>query len=215
MTVITEVTKTGKLSFIAKCIECKRMYSKANIYDAKKSRIGNLCTPCTRLLIDMKEITQANLNKAFTYCPLTGELRHAVNTLRGTKGELATTKHSQGYLSVSIGGAQYLAHRLIYLLVTGVMPNEIDHINHTRDCNIWSNLREVTRTENNKNTSISSNNTTGVTGVSFHKPTRKFRAYMTINYKPIHIGLFDTLDDAQAARKEYETTHNFHPNHGK
>lgn len=51
----------------------------------------------------MSEITQENLNRVFIYDKASGELRHKHTTISGKKGELATFKHSRGYLSVAIG----------------------------------------------------------------------------------------------------------------
>lgn len=47
-------------------------------------------------------------------------------------------------------------------------------------------------------------NTSGVTGVSKTANGRKWRAYITINKKRIHLGTFDSLEDAAKARKEAE-----------
>ena len=54
------------------------------------------------------------------------------------------------------------------------------------------------------NTRIRSNNTSGVTGVSKHKQTNKWRAYIEYNQKYIHLGLFNTKEEAIKARKEAE-----------
>lgn len=47
------------------------------------------------------------------------------------------------------------------------------------------------------------NNTAGVTGVSFAKGG-KYRAYIYVNRKQIHLGVFDTLEDASKARRAAE-----------
>lgn len=50
---------------------------------------------------------------------------------------------------------------------------------------------------------INRNNSTGVPGVSVFRNGR-YRAYINIGSKQIHLGFFDRLDDAKAARKEAE-----------
>lgn len=50
---------------------------------------------------------------------------------------------------------------------------------------------------------INSNNSTGVPGVSVFR-NGQYRAYISIGKKQIHLGFFDKLDDAKAARKAAE-----------
>lgn len=80
---------------------------------------------------------------------------------------------------------------------------EIDRIDVTKGYS-KENCRWVTHCENNFNKNIQSNNSTGKTGVSFHKPTGKYRAYITVEKKPIHLGLFDSVEEATKRRREAE-----------
>lgn len=50
---------------------------------------------------------------------------------------------------------------------------------------------------------INSNNSTGVPGVSVFRNGR-YRAYISVGRKQIHLGFFDNLDDAKAAREAAE-----------
>jgi len=77
----------------------------------------------------------------------------------------------------------------------------IDHIDNDKTNNNISNLRFATHIENGRNSSISKKNTSGVKGVCFDKPRQKWRARIGINNKLIHIGYFDTLEDAKTARQ--------------
>lgn len=96
--------------------------------------------------------------------------------------------------------------------MTGKWPTEqIDHKNHNGEDNRWENLREATHTQNMRNRITSKNSTTGVCGVNqclsySRSPTGqpKFRAVIRINYKNKHLGFFNTLDEAAAARKAAE-----------
>jgi hypothetical protein len=209
------VVKTGKFSAICKCSRCEDTYSTKNIYGAMKSPVGDLCGPCKNVIIDMTQPTQSQLLAVFEYDEATGSLKHKHTTLSGKQGELATFAHSLGYLSVCIGKKQYLAHRVIYLMQTGLRPKHIDHINHVKWDNSWKNLRSVEQEDNNRNMPRQTNTKTGVVGVSLHKPTGKYRAYITVQGKAKHLGLFESVAAAQAAREIASTHHGYHSNHGK
>lgn len=163
----------------------------------------------------MGDITQTKLLEAFNYNKETGELSHKHDSSNGLSGEIATSFQSGGYLTVRINSIDYLAHRIIFFMVIGKWPIQIDHINHARDDNRWVNMREVTNRENHLNESIQSNTSTGITGVSLHKPTGKYRAYIMVNLKHIHLGLFDTVQQAAEARLAANIQYGFHKNHGK
>ena len=47
-------------------------------------------------------------------------------------------------------------------------------------------------------------NKTGVKGVCFNKAEGKFRAYINVNGRRYHLGVFLEFEDAVAARKEAE-----------
>ena len=215
MVQLAVIKKTGKFSFIGECVRCNNQYTSQCIYSAKKSYVGNLCNPCKYFISKMVSISQQKLKYAFKYDPLTGVITHRHDFHSRLKGALATHDHSGGYLSLSIGGKALLAHRVIFMYMTGELPNEVDHVNHIRNDNRWSNLRAVVRTDNNRNTCVSLNNTTGVTGVSYHKPTGKFRAYISQHGKAIHLGLFTTLEEAATVREKANLQYGYHPNHGK
>jgi hypothetical protein len=48
------------------------------------------------------------------------------------------------------------------------------------------------------------NNTSGVTGVDFHKETKKWRSMIAVNGKRFHIGYFNDFDEAVLARVTVE-----------
>lgn len=76
----------------------------------------------------------------------------------------------------------------------------IDHINHNTFDNRRCNLRIATPSQNNMNSKIRSQNSSGVTGVDYMKSVNKWRARI----KKIHLGTFDNFEDAIKARKEAE-----------
>jgi hypothetical protein len=80
----------------------------------------------------------------------------------------------------------------------------VDHIDRNRFNNRYDNLRWVTRTENNQNKSMQSNNKSGIVGVSLYRRTNKWRASISVNKVSKHLGCFVTKEDAIRARQEAE-----------
>lgn len=108
-------------------------------------------------------------------------------------------------------------HRVVILMCYGFYGEglDVDHINHVRDDNRLVNLRFVTQGENLKNQSVSSKNTSGVTGVYFSKAKKKYIAQIKVNREAVYLGIFDTLEDAAEARRQADRKYKFNNNHGK
>jgi hypothetical protein len=78
-------------------------------------------------------------------------------------------------------------------------PAEIDHVNaHALD-NRWANLRSATRTQNNRNTRIRKNNTSGYKGASWDARRQTWVAQITANRRNHRLGDFSTAEAAHAA----------------
>lgn len=75
-----------------------------------------------------------------------------------------------------------------------------DHINRNPLDNRKSNLRKATSLENMKNQSRHKNNTSGVSGVGWHKGIEKWCARIGVDNKMINLGCFNNKDDAIKAR---------------
>lgn len=80
----------------------------------------------------------------------------------------------------------------------------VDHIKHNTYDNRKKYLRIGTISDNNVNRTRARNNTSGVTGVCFHKGTQKWTAYIRKDGKRIYLGVFSNFDDAVKARKQAE-----------
>lgn len=80
----------------------------------------------------------------------------------------------------------------------------IDHINHNTLDNRRCNLRFVTCSQNNMNKRKYSNNSSGFPGVNWSKSAKKWRSYIQSKGKQVHLGNFDSKDDAIKARKDAE-----------
>jgi HNH endonuclease/AP2 domain len=106
-----------------------------------------------------------------------------------------------GYNCISIMGRWYKTHRLIFLLHYKRLPEVVDHRDRNKLNNKIENLRECTKSENERNRVKYSNNTSGYKGVWFHNQRQKWCAEITVNSKSIKLGLFDT---PELASKAYE-----------
>lgn len=132
-------------------------------------------------------------------------------------GDIAGSVTNFGYRDVHYNGKHYLAHRIIWEMHNGPIPEvaEIDHVNHNRLDNRIENLRMVSHSENQKNQKANRMNTSGVTGVHWCKSRCKWVARITVDGKHINLGGFDSKDSAVSARKTAEKRFGFHGNHGK
>lgn len=77
---------------------------------------------------------------------------------------------------------------------------EIDHINLDTFDNRRCNIRYCTHQQNQMNQPLQKNNTSGVSGVSYYPPRHKFRARIKVSQHEIHLGYYDTFEDAVKAR---------------
>jgi len=165
-------------------------------------------------------LTAARAREVLKYIPKTGELTWRVS--RGSRSANASagcigynTKRERQQRVVRIDTVLFLTSRVIWLMVTGSWPaHQIDHEDQNPLNEAWENLRDVTNQDNNRNTSLQKNNTSGVMGVYWCKSRKKWCADIKVNRKKIHIGYFKEFDDAATARKAAEIKYGFHPNHG-
>lgn len=128
---------------------------------------------------------------------------------------IAGTIDYQGYRRIGLLGRIHQAHRMAWAIMTGSFPDaEIDHIDHDRNNNKWNNLRAVTGGENQRNQTIYKNNTSGVTGVCWHKQSKKWQAQVQTN-TGIFAKRFQSFNDATQAVLKARKSFNFHENHGK
>lgn len=119
--------------------------------------------------------------------------------------DLSGPKLTKSYRRVNLGGTHFYVHRVIWVWVAGVQPeNEIDHIDGNGLNNKWENLRSVSRLQNAKNRRINTNNTSGTAGITYRKDSDRWRARIAVDGKVIFLGSYDDKQDAINARKEAE-----------
>lgn len=156
-------------------------------------------------------ITQEELRLVLKYDPKTGDfIRLISNSPNSVTGEVIGCLTVDGYKVIMIDNISYRAHRLAFLYMDGYLPeNDVDHINRDRCDNRWSNLRHVSRSCNCRNSSIRSDNSSGVKGVSWYPSLEKWRVKFKIEKKHIHGGYFINKDNAVKARWEMEKKYNY------
>lgn len=103
--------------------------------------------------------------------------------------------------TTSINNRAVPMHRLIYKHFIGPVPkgNVIDHINRNRLDNRIENLRLATASQNRMNSTKKRNSKNKYKGVAQDKGSRKWKAYIGYNKKQIHIGMFETEEEAYQA----------------
>lgn len=129
------------------------------------------------------------LRRILSYDPSTGVFRWLVKIPpRAIPGQIAGYDNGSGYIKISIRGKRYYAHRLAFIWMAGDNPIEVDHINHCRSDNRWMNLRASNRSENGAN-------------VAGRKGIRRRYGRWQARYSNIHLGTFDSEEEAASARR--------------
>ena len=149
------------------------------------------------------KISHEHLKAILNYDPETGIFTWRVNAGRWGRIPPGTVtgnvSKGHGYTQINILGKVFRAHILAWVYMTGEYPkDEIDHINRIKHDNRFSNLRESTPKENTKNKSKYSNNTSGFTGVSWHKRKGQWQVRIGADGVRKNLGYFDTREAAAA-----------------
>jgi hypothetical protein len=122
-----------------------------------------------------------------------------------------------GYRSVSVNGKRTQAHRVVYEMHHGPIPEGlfIDHINVDGLDNRIENLRLATRTENNQNLKLFATNTSGVKNVYWNKAAGKWQVSLRAAGRRMYFGIYDDLELAElVAHEAREKYHGDFANHG-
>jgi hypothetical protein len=174
-------------------------------------------------------ISIERLRQLIVYAPDTGELvwlprpREMFGSDKGWLSWNARYANKPALFATQCGGYDggtilkkgYMAHRVAFALFHGRWPNgEVDHINGDRADNRVENLREVSHARNSRNVAMSCKNTSGVTGVYWHKEISKWVAEIKVNRRKIYLGAFSDIEEAKAARLKAQSEYGFSARHG-
>ena len=141
-------------------------------------------------------LTYDLVRELFDYDP-SGWLRWKESPRYGIEaGEVAGNYDPhRGYYVLMVYGESYLLHRVIFLWHHGYMPEGItDHEDRCRVNNKIDNLRDISRTCNNRNCVVRSDSKTGVCGVFWHSQSRKWEAKIRVNTVGYTLGRYDECD---------------------
>lgn len=123
--------------------------------------------------------------------------------IRRKNRRIVRAKDSNGYIRVNVNGVSIAGHRVVWALHHGRWPvGPLDHINGNPSDNRIENLREATPSQNGANKRLDGRKTniSGHRGVTISG--NRFKADIRICGARIHLGRFDTLEEAGAAYRE-------------
>ena len=154
-------------------------------------------------------LTQSYLKSILSYDPETGIFtwkersdvpKESNSRFAGKEPGYKQKGKNTFYRRIVINGKLYLAHRLAWLYMMGNWPpKQIDHIDGNGLNNRFENLRLADNRQNKGNSRIYKNNKLGIKGV--HKRRNRYVAQISISGKCIHLGYFDTPQQASTAYK--------------
>ena len=138
------------------------------------------------------------LRETLKYDPNTGVFTWKVKPSKNIPvGAVAGTRNYYGYIVITIDKVMYQAGRLAWYITHGFWPEQdIDHIDRCRSNNALDNLRPATRSQNLANKG-KHKGAVPYKGVSIFR--NKYRAYVYVRGKQIHLGLFNTAEEAHDA----------------
>jgi len=142
-------------------------------------------------------LTAERLREVLDYEPETGVFTRLVAKRGYRAGGVSGSIMKIGYVEIGVDGGRYLAHRLAWLWVYGVLPTgHIDHIDGDKSNNRITNLRDVERAVNMQNlrTARRDNTSCGLLGV--HPNRKRWAAQIIVKGVTYHLGTFDTPEQA-------------------
>lgn len=172
----------------------------------------------------MAQLTQARVKALFNYNEETGDLIwrfrprsdfktdrawNVTNTQRAGKPATATMKAGKKiYRIVRVDDVLYLQHRLIWLYVHGEWPeNLVDHWDGDGENNRLKNLRDADSVLNQANRAYQGKTKSGLKGAYWHKGAQRWTSRIGVRGKYLHLGLFDTAEEAHSAYVEAAQEH--------
>lgn len=140
-------------------------------------------------------------DKWFYYDSETGVLFWRKKFFSKNAGDMAGSIGSRGYVTVRFNKKIYQVHRIVWLMHHGEMPvADIDHINQVKSDNRIENLRAASRSENQRNHSLSKRNTSGFKNVIWCRYA--WEVVLRINVKKVRFGIYRDIELADLVARE-------------
>jgi len=157
----------------------------------KKNNILNLFPTLEKMKeylhinLDTQEITDVKTGKIFNQCTrIKKDSRNAYKFIR---------------FIINDKGYWLRVNRLFFYWHNHYLPDIVDHKDRNSLNNNIENLRELTNSQNLRNSDKRRKGSSIYKGVSWQKKAKKWIAYFYINNKLNHLGLFENEDDAGQA----------------
>lgn len=141
-------------------------------------------------------MNQDRLKQLFDYDAATGNLIRKIDRANQPKGSVAGSINARGHINVQVDGRLFAAHRIVFMMFNGWLPEEIDHINMVKTDNRIENLRPATSSQNKGNVRPNRKNSSGYRGVSLNSRSGKWHAQIKIHGKQNYLGRRDTPEEA-------------------
>ena len=135
------------------------------------------------------------VKRSFAYNPLTGEIKRTLSYGRAIAGQIFQDENL-----ISVYGVHIRPARLAWFLFHGTWPPNgyhVDHINGVKADNRILNLRLATPTQNQQNKAGMGQYAKGVTWRD--RQSKPWQAKIRVNGVRIHLGSFETHDEAAEA----------------
>jgi len=184
------------------------------VWYLRKDTMNELKQEVAELRAELKEVKKRltftiDATKVEVFVPIVGHPEYSISSFGRVRRRrdnffLALWLDDKGYYRVSIGRKRPFLHRL---LAQAFIPNPegkpcVDHIDGDPQNNSILNLRWATRSENQYNSRIRTDNTSGYKGVYFDKAAGKWRVRIKVDGKEKYLGRFHTKEEAAAVYEE-------------
>ena len=155
----------------------------------------------------MEYINHDRLLELLDYDPDSGVFTWKMSRAGSAKiGSIAGSINSAGYQLIGVDGTRYLAHRLAWFYCFQEWPAHIiDHINGIKTDNRLDNLQDVTQ---NKNIQKANRKLAASGFRNVKKVGNRYRAQIEVKGKTVHLGTFDTGEQASEYAKAYKKENN-------
>ncbi|MFJ4997125.1 HNH endonuclease [Microbacterium sp. NPDC088619] len=169
----------------------------------KRSRARGLCEAHYRQLMKGQELRPLFSDRVKPSATLSERL--AIYT-RKSEGcwEWMGGHNRFGYARMKWNGTGTSVYRVVWESEHGPVPRgmHVDHMCRNKGCVNPAHLQVVTPKENGENASLSKANTSGARGVTWSKAHGKWVAQVTHHRRNHYVGLFRTIEEADAAVRE-------------